>query len=301
MLAQMRARNAARPATAVQTAQAPTDAAPRPATQAPTSATLGGELAYSSMPSVVSAMSVEKLALEKLALEQPSPPAPPPPPPPPRPPPPPPQQPLRPSKPPGVCKIVVCRGVDCAGLGSAAVLCELEELVEEELGDDPAGGHGGLLVVTSGCTLQCHTAPNVATIADTIDVLSHTRVDTAGRCADVLAAAAKERRVAGAAASAGGVAGPMQRRAAGMRFRALRLLSRDDAKDQKEGSLLLDSAIVAEVSAARGDTLLTARAQRREARLKSSKITLHLRSKVIPEKPPETAEAKAAREASVKR
>ena len=64
--------------------------------------------------------------------------------------------------------------------------------------------------------------------------------------------------------------GIMALRAAGMRYNALKHISRakNSAAGQAEGGRLLDEALGAERSAARGDEKLLARAQRREDRLR---------------------------------
>ena len=64
--------------------------------------------------------------------------------------------------------------------------------------------------------------------------------------------------------------GIMELRAAGMRYNALKHISRakNSAAGQAEGGRLLDEALRAERSAARGDEKLLARAQRRQDRLR---------------------------------
>lgn len=59
----------------------------------------------------------------------------------------------------------------------------------------------------------------------------------------------------------------MQRRAGGVRMRALRLIARKGKKSQKDGKLLLRRAHDLETEAARGDEAQQARAMRRASRL----------------------------------
>ena len=59
--------------------------------------------------------------------------------------------------------ILVCRGVDCAGLGSAATLVEIEELCAEVRSS--CAGADLLSVGTTACTQQCTSSPNVVALA----------------------------------------------------------------------------------------------------------------------------------------
>ena len=160
-------------------------------------------------------------------------------------------------------RILVCRGVDCAGLGSAATLLELEELCAHARGtaageDDPLGA---LTVCAVACTNQCAFAPTVST-AGRAGCDSYKKIDSARRCADVLRSVTDRLGPGSAGARAAAPAdGPMQWRAAGMRFRALKLMGRGD----RAGRALLEEAIAAEKSAAGGCPRRLARAVAREA------------------------------------
>ena len=161
-------------------------------------------------------------------------------------------------------RILVCRGVDCAGLGSAATLLELEELCaharDAATGDDPLGA---LTVCATSCTNLCAFAPTVST-AGRAGCESYKQVDSARRCADVLGAVTDRLGPGSAGSRATPPAdGPMQWRAAGMRFRALKLIGRGD----RAGHALLEKAIAAEKSAAGGCPRRLARAAAREAKL----------------------------------
>ena len=168
-------------------------------------------------------------------------------------------------------KILVCRGVNCAGLGSAAALTEIEELCAHlRATTAPGDPLRGLEVDTTACTLQCALAPTVSTVGRAGSD-SHKQVNNARRCGDI---------VRGVAARLGAAAqerdGPMQSRAAGMRFRALKLLGRTlDGAAQDVGRALLEASIVAEKRAARGRPALLARAEAREARLSHGCLPLH--------------------------
>ena len=71
--------------------------------------------------------------------------------------------------------ILVCRGVDCAGLGSAATLVEIEELCAEVRSS--CAGADVLSVGTTACTQQCTSSPNVHRGGDL-----HGRVVAMARC-----------------------------------------------------------------------------------------------------------------------
>lgn len=169
-------------------------------------------------------------------------------------------------------RILVCRGVDCAGSGSAVTLTELEELcseVREQSTGANAASMQSMRVSTSVCTGQCAWAPNVNVSICGSEWEAQKQVNTPQLCAKV---------VNGVVSSiAGGQPGTelaiprdgiMQMRAAGMRFNALKQLSRAKTKAQeREGAKLLDEALAAERGAARGDEVLLARVHRRAARL----------------------------------
>lgn len=170
-------------------------------------------------------------------------------------------------------RIIVCRGVDCAGSGSAATLAEIEELCSE------VGEHsGGVCVGTSACTNQCAWAPNVNVSLQGGAWDAQMRIDSPQLCAKVVNSVVQslhEKLGADAPEEALAPSIPvdnlMQRRAAGMRFQALKLLSRHNSQSAlREGAQLLEEAGKAEVSAARGDATLVQRAQRRVARLQPS-------------------------------
>lgn len=95
------------------------------------------------------------------------------------------------------------------------------------------------------------------------------QVNTPALCAKVLNNLVAGVRRDTAAAPAIPRDGIMAMRAAGMRYNALKHISRakHSATGQAEGSRLLDEALAAERSAARGDDKLLARAQRRAQRL----------------------------------
>ena len=154
--------------------------------------------------------------------------------------------------------ILVCRGVDCAGLGSAATLVEIEELCAEVRSS--CAGADVLSVGTTACTQQCTSSPNVHRGGDL-----HGRVDGPAECAAVVNAAAARLRLGATPAIARD--GIMQKRAAGMRFRALKLLSRPDRASTREGAALLAAALDAEQRAAGADPAKVERARRRRARL----------------------------------
>lgn len=154
--------------------------------------------------------------------------------------------------------ILVCRGVDCAGLGSAATLVEIEELCAEVRSS--CAGADVLSVGTTACTQQCTSSPNVHRGGDL-----HGRVDGPAECAAVVNAAAARLRLGATPAIARD--GIMQKRAAGMRFRALKLLSRPDRASTREGAALLAAALDAELRAAGPDPAKVERARRRRARL----------------------------------
>lgn len=181
----------------------------------------------------------------------------------------------------GMPSILVCRGVDCAGLGSAATLVEIEELCSEAR--ERVGGLEGLTVGTTACTLQCEKAPNCHAYggahggASAISRLGlFTRVDTPAKCAAVVNAAASA--LHGTAAPVVRSDSSMQRRAAGMRFRAFKLLSRRCPESKKGGIGLLGDALDAEARAA-PDLAAAQRAKRRRVALLSEatwdRVPLH--------------------------
>ena len=193
-------------------------------------------------------------------------------------------------------RVVVCSGVDCMGLGGGAALLEIEELCAEV---SSSSGPTHVEAVSGVCTLQCANAPNVnvhdlSSDGRSLAVSNHLRVDSAGRCAEVLAAAA--------AASPPGVrsdvvevggGGIMMKRAAGLRWNALRQLARchntyslhgfdgathadgpgratptrADRTARTAARELLAASLRAEASAARSSEPALARARRRAERL----------------------------------
>ncbi|KAJ1479934.1 hypothetical protein T484DRAFT_1812321 [Baffinella frigidus] len=139
-------------------------------------------------------------------------------------------------------RIIVCRGVDCAGSGSAATLAEIEELCSEvgehsggvcvEIEEMCAGvgGHsGGVCVGTSACTNQCAWAPNVNVSLQGGAWDAQMRIDSPQLCAKVVNSVVQslhEKLGADAPEEALAPSIPvdnlMQRRAAGMRLMACR-------------------------------------------------------------------------------
>ena len=100
-------------------------------------------------------------------------------------------------------RVVVCSGVDCMGLGGGAALLEIEELCAEV---SSSSGAKHVEAVSGVCTLQCANAPNVnvhalASDGRSLAVSNHLRVDSAARCAEVLAVATSPPRVCGARCS----------------------------------------------------------------------------------------------------
>ena len=190
-------------------------------------------------------------------------------------------------------RVVVCSGVDCTGLGGGAVLLEIEELCAEVRS---SGGLRHFEAVSGVCTLQCANAPNVnvhdlSTDGRSLAVSNHLRVDSAGRCAEVLVAASPT--VARSGATEACVGGIMMKRAAGLRWNALRQLARchntyalhgfegvahaegqgratptaGDRAARTAAVELLAASLRAEASAARGSEAALARATRRAERL----------------------------------
>ena len=189
-------------------------------------------------------------------------------------------------------RVVVCSGVDCMGLGGGAALLEIEELCAEV----SRGGLSHIEAVSGVCTLQCANAPNVnvhdlSSDGRSLAVSNHLRVDSAGRCAEVLVAAASPAGVRSGVveASSGGI---MMKRAAGLRWNALRQLARchntyslhgfaathadspgratptaADRAARTAAKDLLAASLRAEASAARSSEPALARARRRAERL----------------------------------
>ena len=191
-------------------------------------------------------------------------------------------------------RVVVCSGVDCMGLGGGAALLEIEELCAEV--SSSSGGAKHVEAVSGVCTLQCANAPNVnvhalASDGRSLAVSNHLRVDSAARCAEVLAVATSPPGVRSEVLEGGGGGGIMMRRAAGLRWNALRQLARchntyslhgfDGAtstilastatRAEREARTaareLLAAALRAEASAARSSEPALARARRRAERL----------------------------------
>lgn len=147
----------------------------------------------------------------------------------------------------------MCSGVDCSGGGSGAALIELEELCQERgVGEE---------VVSGTCTLQCGVGPivNVHSVGATGSwaTVHHCRVDTPQRCLEV---------VEGARATFASV---MLRRAAGMRWTALRSRTHAGRRARERSVQLLTAALQAEATAAKANPAWRARAERRAARLAS--------------------------------
>ena len=190
-------------------------------------------------------------------------------------------------------RVVVCSGVDCMGLGGGAALLEIEELCAEV---SSSSGATHVEAVSGVCTLQCANAPNVnvhalASDGRSLAVSNHLRVDSAARCAEVLAVATSPPGVRSEVLEGGGGGGIMMRRAAGLRWNALRQLARchntyslhgfDGATSTSRASTatraerearaaareLLAAALRAEASAARTSEPALARARRRAERL----------------------------------
>ena len=189
-------------------------------------------------------------------------------------------------------RVVVCSGVDCMGLGGGAALLEIEELCAEV--SSSSGGAKHVEAVSGVCTLQCANAPNVnvhalASDGRSLAVSNHLRVDSAARCAEVLAVATSPPGVRSEVLEGGGGGGIMMRRAAGLRWNALRQLARchntyslhgfDGATSRASTATraereartaareLLAAALRAEASAARSSEPALARARRRAERL----------------------------------
>ena len=166
------------------------------------------------------------------------------------------------SDPPLRADIEVCGATDCLVMGSGAAILEIEELADEF-------GHatgGRIHVQRSGCLGLCGRGPAVKLClhGEGVAVLPRifTEVDGPQRCAEIIAV------VPGAPAIGDGdgtEAQLMARRAAGLRWDALKALSR-----RTPGTLapptILDAAIVADRQMARSPTAL-ARAERRATRL----------------------------------
>ena len=189
-------------------------------------------------------------------------------------------------------RVVVCSGVDCMGLGGGAALLEIEELCAEV---SSSGGPTHVEAVSGVCTLQCANAPNVnvhdlSSDGRSLAVSNHLRVDSAGRCAEVLAVAAAPPGASSDVVAVDG-GGIMMKRAAGLRWNALRQLARchntyslhgfDAAADgpgratptradrlaRTAARELLAASLRAEASAARSSEPALARAKRRAERL----------------------------------
>ena len=173
------------------------------------------------------------------------------------------------------------------GLGGGAALLEIEELCAEV--SSSSGGAKHVEAVSGVCTLQCANAPNVnvhalASDGRSLDVSNHLRVDSAARCAEVLAVATSPPGVRSEVLEGGGGGGIMMRRAAGLRWNALRQLARchntyslhgfdgaTSTRAEREARTaareLLAAALRAEASAARSSEPALARARRRAERL----------------------------------
>ena len=184
-------------------------------------------------------------------------------------------------------RVVVRSGVDCMGLGGGAALLEIEELCAEV--SSSSGGAKNVEAVSGVCTLQCANAPNVnvhalASDGRSLAVSNHLRVDSAARCAEVLAVATSPPGVRSEVLEGGGGGGIMMRRAAGLRWNALRQLARchntyslhgfdgaTSTRAEREARTaareLLAAALRAEASAARSSEPALARARRRAERL----------------------------------
>lgn len=192
-------------------------------------------------------------------------------------------------------RVVVCSGVDCMGLGGGAALLEIEELCAEV---SSSSGPTHVEAVSGVCTLQCANAPNVnvhdlSSDGRSLAVSNHLRVDSAGRCAEVLAAAAASPPGVRSDVIEVGGGGIMMKRAAGLRWNALRQLARchntyslhgfdgathadgpgratptrADRTARTAARELLAASLRAEASAARSSEPALARARRRAERL----------------------------------
>lgn len=166
--------------------------------------------------------------------------------------------------------LLVCTGVDCKGMGSGSVLTEIEELCSE-LRDSNVIDLG---VSRAACSLQCAMAPVVTSWCSSAPagsawLHSYAKVDTSTQCASIVNEVVQDlRRAEGeTGASVIPAEGLLQRRAGGVRMRALRLIARKGKKSQKDGKLLLRRAHDLETEAARGDEAQQARAMRRASRL----------------------------------
>ena len=191
-------------------------------------------------------------------------------------------------------RVVVCSGVDWMGLGGGAALIEIEELCAEVRS---GSGSTHVEAVSGVCTLQCANAPNVnvhdlSSDGRSLAVSNHLRVDSAGRCAEVLAVAVSPPGVRSDLVEVGG-GGIMMKRAAGLRWNALRQLARchntyslhgfdgathadgpgraaptrADRAARTAARELLAAALRAEALAARSSEPALARAKRRAERL----------------------------------
>ena len=178
-----------------------------------------------------------------------------------------------PHAPVGSCRVIICDGVDCGGLGSGAVLLEIEELIAE---DRYAGGNNSrsLSVAYGVCTLQCANAPVVnvheTSSCGTVCSRHHSKVDTPERCFHVLEDAAGRAAAGGTSAACGREI--MLRRAHGLRWNALRQQARLYRHEQSSvprsgANRQLVLALQAEARAVRDDSVRLARAERRAARL----------------------------------
>ena len=159
-------------------------------------------------------------------------------------------------------RVLVCSGVDCAGLGSKAVLLEIEELCAEH---DPSVG-----VHSSVCTLQCANAPVVNIQRGGTQACDHfARVDSTQRCAQVMAAV---HHADGESTEPGDVRpSALRRRADGIRWDALRQIS--TRRCRGSANEVIGTVLKAELVAAAADPMLRQRAQRRADRLRQALAT----------------------------
>jgi hypothetical protein len=169
-------------------------------------------------------------------------------------------------------QICVCSASLCCGRGADAAAVELEELIaERELIAESAR----ISLVRVGCSHQCDRAPVAQILIADVGATSARNgsiecVDSPAQCAKVVDAASLRALGAQQPRSArSGVDGLMHRRAAGMRWEALRDLGRArDDRSRRIGLSRLEEAIAGEMRAAASDAAQLARATRRAARLR---------------------------------
>jgi hypothetical protein len=173
----------------------------------------------------------------------------------------------------------VCGGAGCCQRGGDAACVELEELCSEATFRQGGARKSApaISVERIGCSHQCDLAPLVQVLINPRST-SESRHSVRMESAD---GPAQCKRIVFNALDAyepdlsperSGVDGLMQRRAANMRWEALRVLARStsqNGKARREGLKLLDDAIEADIRAAGGDEARLERASRRAARLRA--------------------------------